>query len=69
MSSQPKVFFICDRQKCGLNCNPECHHTSDINHAIRAEGDFKKNLTDGSMWQVAISVDGEIVTDRQKIIF
>lgn len=65
---KPKVFFICDRTKCGLNCNPQCCHTSDPSHAIRTEGDFKMNTVDGSMWQVAISVDGEIVTDKPKNI-
>jgi hypothetical protein len=58
---QPKIFFICDRKKCGLNCNPRCSHTADINHAIRPEGEFKRNEVDGSMWQTALSTDGEII--------
>lgn len=60
MTNRPKVFLICDRKKCTL-CNPECHHTQDINHALSLEGEFKKNLVDGSMWQVAISHNGEII--------
>ena len=57
---KPKIFFICDRTKCS-NCSPECKHTQDINHAIRPEGEFKKNLVDGSMQQVALSTDGTII--------
>lgn len=26
------VLYLCDRKACD-ECNPECHHTQDINHA------------------------------------
>jgi hypothetical protein len=54
---KPKIFFFCDRKKCP-NCNQQCQHTSDISHALRPEGDFKRNEVDGSMWQVGVSLDG-----------
>ncbi len=31
-----RVAFICDRKKC-KNCNPDCLHTTDINHAANFE--------------------------------
>ena len=62
-----KIFFICDRNKCGLNCNSKCMHTQDINHAIRPEGEFKKDDFTGDMWQIACSVDGEIIHDSTRL--
>ena len=32
------ILYICDRKACKICCNPECHHTTDINHAYN----FKK---------------------------
>lgn len=31
-----RIAFICDRKKC-KNCNPDCLHTTDINHAANFE--------------------------------
>ena len=28
-----QILFICDRQKCGERCNPDCRLTSDPRHA------------------------------------
>ena len=28
-----EVLYICDRKACE-NCSEECHHTSDIEHAV-----------------------------------
>ena len=32
------ILYICDRKACKICCNPECYHTTDINHAYN----FKK---------------------------
>lgn len=61
---KPKVFFFCDRKKCS-NCNPQCQHTSDPMHAFSLEGEFRKNLQDGSMWQCNISIDGEAYDSKR----
>lgn len=29
----PTIAYICDKKKCA-NCNGECTHTLDINHAV-----------------------------------
>lgn len=64
-----KTFFFCDRKRCGLGCTfPKCMHTQDPNHALSLEGKFKKNIVDGSMWQVGISVNGEIIDDSKRLI-
>ena len=31
------IFYICDREKCENCNNVDCHHTSDINHAVNFE--------------------------------
>lgn len=62
---QPKAFFFCDRKKCST-CNPKCTHTQDPSHALSLEGEFKKNLVDGSMWQCGISHEGTIIIDGKR---
>ena len=27
------IFYLCDKKKCGISCDGECKHTSDISHA------------------------------------
>jgi len=34
-----KTFYICDRKACE-DCSYDCHHTSDITHAINFEKSF-----------------------------
>lgn len=29
-------FYLCDQKQCEL-CNPECHHTDDIAHALHPD--------------------------------
>jgi len=65
--AQPKMFFFCDRKKCST-CNPKCMHTQDPSHALSLEGEFKRNTVDGSMWQSAISYNGEIITSKKPTI-
>ena len=65
-----KVFFFCDGKKCP-NCSRAktgCMHTSDPAHALRLDGEFRRNLGDGSMWQCDISLDGEIYNDSKGLI-
>ena len=31
--SAPNVLYECDRRAC-KTCNPDCHNTHDINHAV-----------------------------------
>lgn len=28
-----RIAYICDRKRCE-RCSPECHHTTDIHHAV-----------------------------------
>ena len=32
------IAYICNRQRCGDRCSPECNHTTDIKYAAN----FKK---------------------------
>ena len=42
-----EILFLCDGKRCEACDNPECKHTSDINHAVNfkknAIGDFEEN--------------------------
>ena len=58
----PVTFFFCDRRKCP-NCNPKCHHTQDPAHALSLEGEFRKHIPTGSMWQCGISNEGTVIID------
>lgn len=63
----PKTFFFCDMKACP-NCSNRvtgCCHTSNPMHALSLEGEFKQNMTDGSMWQVGVSVNGEIYDGKR----
>lgn len=62
-----KVFFYCDGKKCPNCSRPKtgCMHTSDPAHALSLEGEFRQNLSDGSMWQCNISLNGEIYNDSK----
>lgn len=28
-----RIAYVCDRKRCE-RCSPECHHTTDIHHAV-----------------------------------
>ena len=41
------TLYICDRKQCGNRCNPDCQHTTNIEHAKN----FKKESTTGDYWE------------------
>ncbi len=66
---KPKVnrtFFFCDMKACP-NCSHAktgCHHTANPSHALSLEGEFKQDQN-GNMWQVGVSVNGEIYDGKR----
>ena len=41
------TLYICDRKQCGDRCNPDCQHTTRIEHAKN----FKEESTTGDYWE------------------
>lgn len=44
-----KIWYLCDGQGCNAKCglkNPDCRHTSNINHAVNFE-----QRRSGSYWE------------------
>ena len=42
------VLYLCDRQRCGEQCNESCRHTSDIKHAANFNEDEAGNYWERS---------------------
>ena len=42
-----ETLYICDRKQCGDRCNPDCQHTTRIEHAK----DFKRDSNTGDYWE------------------
>ncbi len=51
-----RIAFICDRKKC-KNCNPDCLHTTDINHAAN----FERTLAPDTWFESKPTVDAKPV--------
>lgn len=51
--NEPKIFYLCDRQRCS-NCSyPTCKHTADIAHAINFKGqDPMIRVNNRDFWEI-----------------
>lgn len=48
------TFYLCDRKKCDV-CHKECHHTTDLNHAINKGKETRFiNLPNGNLYEIEI---------------
>lgn len=47
-----RIAYICDRQKCP-RCSSECHHTTDIHHALN----FTKQEGTDDTWFEELNID------------
>lgn len=44
------ILYLCDRKACE-NCNSECKHTTDIQHAVNFEQYHADGVEAGDFWE------------------